>query len=165
MAPPPTLVSPIWVWQCAAVARAIPPAADAVYRPLAFPTIAGAGECEVTLSGFVGDFRAVVLAALGATGVVATKAMSTATATHVVCPDVDDASSAKIARAKSPACAARIAVVNPAWLWDSLRRGRVMPAAPYVFNLLHGPEPVDGLEEGGPSSGEAGGGEVRARAR
>jgi len=153
--PPPLLVSPVWVWQCAAVARAIPPSADRVYRPLAFPTIAGAGECEVTLSGFVGDFRALVLEALAATGVVATKAMSTATATHVVCPDVDDATSAKIARAKSPACAARIAVVNPAWLWDSLRHGRVMPAAPYVYNLLHGPEPVDSLEEGTSGEGEA----------
>ena len=102
---PPILVSPVWAWQCASARRSVPFSADPVYRPLAFPTIAGARECEVTVSGFVGDLRAVVLAALEATGVVATKAMSTATATHVVAPDVDDASSAKIARAKSPACA------------------------------------------------------------
>jgi hypothetical protein len=172
---PPTLVSPLWVWQCASARRRIPIEADTVYRPLPYESIAGAAECEVTLSGFTGDFRTLVLAALAATGATATKAMSLATATHVVAPDVDDAASAKIARAKSPSCASRIAVVNPAWLWDGLRRGRVMPASPYVFNLLHGPEPLDGLvavtsgeaeaaEKEGEKEGEAGVGAVPQQA-
>lgn len=131
-------VTPLWLWQ-AVSQRAPPPLGDALWRPMPIVPLPGTPGVEITLTGFLGDFRAALLALADAAGMRVTRPMNLVSCTHLLAADVAaDATSEKLRRAREPAQAARIAVVNPAWLYDCVRAGRVLPGDAYAGNVPGG---------------------------
>ncbi|KAK9824675.1 hypothetical protein WJX72_012276 [[Myrmecia] bisecta] len=112
----------------------LPVEADMLHRPLPGLAIPASEVCQVTLTGFQGHQRQIILAMMRWMGVEVQKNMALAVTTHVVAKDVEDTTSQKLNVARKPEYAHRISIVNVDWVYDSLRQWTIQPSANYLRN-------------------------------
>ncbi|KAK9841530.1 hypothetical protein WJX74_007297 [Apatococcus lobatus] len=124
-----------WCWVVrSAYAQTLLPYEDQINQPWPSVSIPGSAGCKVTVTGFLGSFRHIVLDLLQCMGVEVQKNMHLPVITHIVAVDVHDQKSAKLCAARLPEHQHKISIININWLYDSIRAWSVQPAGPYTGN-------------------------------